>query len=279
MKKTKLIIPAIGMLLLSTAASITGTVAWFSMNTTVSATGMTIKAKGDQVFLQIVNGTGTFVNGQNQITAEAINDVTSLAAANVVGGLGTDEDDKQTIDDYDRTSVVWVTNHSVNPGSATPSGDYTAISEASLPYYALINTFKIRLDPLAGEDVNAPDPLKVTSVAFGDGTPSDEPMRNAVSVLVESTEEIEVNDETTTVTHYQLFKQDNSGLAANAVYDGGFAEIAGPGKLTTSAFSDHSVNGTTVKVYVFFDGDNQSAYTSNITTNGYTVELTFSVDY
>jgi len=275
MKKTKIIIPAIGMLLLSTAASITGTVAWFSMNTTVAATGMTIKAKGDQVFLQIVDGsgtveTGTFFDGQNQITASASNAQTSLAAANVVGGLGTDEDDKQTIVDYNRTNVVWVTNHSVNPGSAGPSGDYTEISEVSLPYYALINTFKIRLDPLAG-DVNAPDPLKVTSVAFGAGTPSDEPMRNAVSVLVESTEGA--------VTHYQLFKQNNSGLAADVVYTGGFLEIAGPGKLTTSEFSDHSVNGTTVKVYVFFDGDNKSAYTSNITPNGYTVELTFSVDY
>lgn len=270
MKKTKLIIPAIGMLLLSTAASITGTVAWFSMNTQVAATGMTIKAKGDQVFLQIVAGNGTFQDGVNQITASATNTGKNLAAANVVSGLGTDGEGKQTIVNYNREDVVWVTNHSVNPGLATPSGDYIPIPVGSLPSYALINTFKIRLDPLAG-DVNAPDPLKVTSVAFGAGTPSDEPMRNAVSVLVESTEGA--------VTHYQLFKQDNSNLAADEVYDGGFQEIAGPGKLTTSEFSDHSVNGTTVKVYVFFDGDNQSAYTSNITPNGYTVELTFSVDY
>jgi len=53
MKKTKLIIPAIGMLLLSTAASITGTVAWFSMNTSVTATGMSVTAKSDSYFLEI----------------------------------------------------------------------------------------------------------------------------------------------------------------------------------------------------------------------------------
>ena len=45
MKKTKIIIPALGMLLLSTAASVSGTVAWFSMNTTVSVSGMTARTK------------------------------------------------------------------------------------------------------------------------------------------------------------------------------------------------------------------------------------------
>ena len=275
MKKTKIIIPAIGMLLLSTAASITGTVAWFSMNTTVTATGMTIKAKVTKCSckLSMVLAFSSMVKTNQR---QAINDVTSLAAANVVDDLDTDENDEQTIVAYDRSNVVWVTNHSVNPGSAAPSGDYIPIPVGSLSSYALINTFKIRLDPLAGEDVNAPDPLKVTSVTFDATTLAmTDPMRNAVSVLVESTE----GTGETAVTHYQLFKQDNSGLAANVVYTGGFQEIAGPGKLTTSAFSDHSENGTTVKVYVFFDGDNQSAYTSNITPNGYTVELTFSVDY
>ena len=45
MKKTKIIIPALGMLLLSTAASVSGTVAWFSMNNSVSVTGMTVSTK------------------------------------------------------------------------------------------------------------------------------------------------------------------------------------------------------------------------------------------
>lgn len=45
MKKTKIIIPALGMLLLSTAASVSGTVAWFSMNNSVTVTGMTVTTK------------------------------------------------------------------------------------------------------------------------------------------------------------------------------------------------------------------------------------------
>ena len=53
MKKTKVIIPALGLLLLSTAASVTGTVAWFAANATVTATGMSVTAKSDSVFLEI----------------------------------------------------------------------------------------------------------------------------------------------------------------------------------------------------------------------------------
>lgn len=47
MKKTKVIIPALGILLLSTAASVTGTVAWFSANQSVTATGMKVQAKAE----------------------------------------------------------------------------------------------------------------------------------------------------------------------------------------------------------------------------------------
>ena len=45
MKKTKIVVPALAVLLLSTAASITGTVAWFSMNNEVKVDGMTVTTK------------------------------------------------------------------------------------------------------------------------------------------------------------------------------------------------------------------------------------------
>ena len=51
MKKTKIIIPALGVLLLSTAASVTGTVAWFSANSTVKANGMRVKAKAESALV------------------------------------------------------------------------------------------------------------------------------------------------------------------------------------------------------------------------------------
>ncbi len=45
MKKTRVVIPALALIAFSTAASITGTVAWFSANQTVRITGMTVKTK------------------------------------------------------------------------------------------------------------------------------------------------------------------------------------------------------------------------------------------
>ena len=52
MKKTKIIIPALGILLLSTAASVTGTVAWFSMNASVNVQGMKVRTKvSDNLFI------------------------------------------------------------------------------------------------------------------------------------------------------------------------------------------------------------------------------------
>jgi len=45
MKKSKIIIPALAMLVMSTAATVTGTVAWFTMNTTANAEGMAVSAK------------------------------------------------------------------------------------------------------------------------------------------------------------------------------------------------------------------------------------------
>lgn len=62
-KKSKIIVPALGLILLSTAASISGSVAWFSMNRTVSAEGMKVTAEtaGSLVISDAMptNATGT----------------------------------------------------------------------------------------------------------------------------------------------------------------------------------------------------------------------------
>ena len=55
MKKTKIVVPALAVLLLSTAASVSGTVAWFSMNNKVTVTGMSVTTKVSSN-LQIADG-------------------------------------------------------------------------------------------------------------------------------------------------------------------------------------------------------------------------------
>ena len=51
MKKTKVIIPALGILLLSTAASVTGTVAWFTAANDVDVSGLNFQAQSEQAIV------------------------------------------------------------------------------------------------------------------------------------------------------------------------------------------------------------------------------------
>ena len=61
MKKSKIIIPALGMLLLSTAASITGTVAWFTTvsSATANITSFAVRKLGGDLSYTVAAGTGT----------------------------------------------------------------------------------------------------------------------------------------------------------------------------------------------------------------------------
>lgn len=56
MKKFKKLIPALCMLLVSAVMLGSTTFAWFSMNNTVTATGMEVAAKSDELFLTIKYG-------------------------------------------------------------------------------------------------------------------------------------------------------------------------------------------------------------------------------
>lgn len=73
MKKSKIIIPALALLAMSSAATVTGTVAWFSMNSTVNATGMQIACSAPtSLLISTVSATSTF-----RSSASLENDVTT----------------------------------------------------------------------------------------------------------------------------------------------------------------------------------------------------------
>ena len=66
----KKLIPAICMTLLAAAMFATSTFAWFSMNTTVQATGMKVTAKSDSTFLIIQAGSGAWDNSSTATSAD-----------------------------------------------------------------------------------------------------------------------------------------------------------------------------------------------------------------
>ena len=256
MKHTKKLIPALGMLLLSACMLITSTFAWFSVNETVDATGMSVAAVGDQVYLQIVDATKPFTTTDAHKTTEGsvkLASGTGLTPATVVKkitdfGVGVD-----TIDPYTGGEFSWVTNTSNDANVSAHAGKYT---EANTTSYYLLNQFKVRLNPDAGKKT-ADNPLRVSSIGF---TGTSDALGKCVSVLVVG--------ETGTATYAQLWKQDAGGNWSET----------GNKQLTASAFA-YADTPLTVSVYVFFDGENSNCTINNLSTasNSYTIAVNFTV--
>ena len=114
MKKTKVIIPAMGLLLLSTAASITGTVAWFSVNTTVTANGMSVKAKAQEgiTISNAADGTYNFTAASVKSTCAALYPATTADFSPFLTSVSTNPAAANTQQAY-TAATAWVA-----PGTA-----------------------------------------------------------------------------------------------------------------------------------------------------------------
>ena len=68
MKKSKIIVPALGIILLTTAASVTGTVAWFTANTVYTATmgEFAVVNTKNNLSCTLGNGVGTVADNENK---------------------------------------------------------------------------------------------------------------------------------------------------------------------------------------------------------------------
>lgn len=101
MKKTKILVPAMALLALSTAASVTGTVAWFSMNDKVSVTGMNVHTNvGSNLLISATNSESAFASGLDQPVTGLLEPVSTVdgvdfyyhATSNVYGDGSVDDD-------------------------------------------------------------------------------------------------------------------------------------------------------------------------------------------
>ena len=83
MKKSKIIVPALGLLLLSTAASVSGTVAWFTANRTYSASAgnFGVVSTKDNLACKLTAGIGTQVKTGDPTVIELANSAYRLTDA------------------------------------------------------------------------------------------------------------------------------------------------------------------------------------------------------
>lgn len=127
----KKLIPAICMTLLAAAMFATSTFAWFSMNTTVKATGMQVTANTDNAYLII--STGTTLSGSETSANANVNEalypvkpVDELSSLNI------------------NSAISWGTATSNNPNDANKDAVVTPLdSGADLTKYVLKQSFMV----------------------------------------------------------------------------------------------------------------------------------------
>lgn len=254
--KFKKLIPALCMLLISAVLVGTSTFAWFSMNTTVTATGMNITAKSESIFLQIIPASGTFSDSAAQDTATASTATKEVRPTSAAKTIADTSLTALTASDAS-SAIKFAEAFSNDPSVSTRHTNYADVTTAAKAtdasnVYTLINDFKIRLNPTTG--TTSANNLTVSGVTIesDNDTTANDIMLDAVRVLVVCGDAWTIWNSTGSVV------SSNSNVIASSV--------------TTTA--------TDVKVYIYFDGEQASTTTNNATTlstDGYDVEITFTV--
>ena len=233
----KQLLAAVAMVIVAAIAVTSSTFAWFAANTTVTAAGMSVTAKSDSSFMLIKAGTQTAAavrtgaaTTDNATTATAALFPSAHTTAAGVG-YGIDE-----IEDDDTTNMTdWYYKTINNPAYATAAAATAAsasatesdpqdIAIAAFGNYVLANEFTIAL----ADGSNDVENLKVgtcTITTAGD---------QAVKVLV--------------ATDYASEEFGGSGTVV----------------LRNTDLTDGTTDKETVRIYIYWDGNDTDVYTNGI---------------
>lgn len=155
MKNARKLIPALAMLLVSAILMTTASFAWFSMNTSVTASGMQVTANTDNAYLII--SAGTTLSGKEKSATGTMDaelyptkPVTTLTSANV------------------GTPASWGTATSDDPDNANVSAVPTPLeASADLTKYVAKQSFKVGIVENSGTVANN---LRMKSITISDTT-------------------------------------------------------------------------------------------------------------
>ena len=282
MKKTKIIIPALGMLLLSTAASVTGTVAWFSMNSFVNATNMNILAKAEEGI--VISNEAKSLWSDSAIatksSAVAVYPTSTATGATWCHSASNNADSATSNNKYSMLTLVnQDTTNATGAGyiDKDASGTFNEGDEA----YYVKNAFFIKSSSEA-----ITKPLYVTSITTTLTTSYSTNLNKALRVLVVQGSNSKVfapfegattsytvvtavgdNDATANVeeTDYPTTTASVSAVAYNAVDTQlGNANIEIPGRNETPLRID---------IYLYFEGEDANCKSTNLAANLDNIEV------
>ncbi len=163
MKKFKKLIPALCMLLVSAVMLGSTTFAWFSMNNTVTATGMEVAAKSDELFLAIKYGS-TYDKTHSETTATSTatkKELLPVDHGTVAGGTGTHTEITSAADMTDNTKWYYAYSDK-NTVSSAKANTAKQVSTGNLGNYIASESFTVGVYENSGASKFAN--LNVTSV-------------------------------------------------------------------------------------------------------------------
>ena len=284
MKKTKIIIPALGLLVLSTAASVSGTVAWFSMNNSVSATAMQLKVKADDGILISNSAKSTWADSANATVASATLLPTSAAAVAspaFVSANSTNADEAQAgqaVANYSALTLAWsVSSTSEGVGYVEASSPAnTTYDAAADKAYVLLNKFYIKSSGATITAANNETLLYINDVTVTGATNK---VDNALRVLVVVNTNafvyapvINVDSGTTTLSY--SWKNTTAVSALNATVAAGFDKACD----SVTSISNLDESATPISIYCYFEGEDANCKSTNIsgiTMNDLNVTVNF----
>ena len=255
MNMKRKLIPALAMLLISATMLTSASFAWFSINTTVTATGMEVQARAEPGIL--ISNQSTPDSGTWGASADS-----ALSGNQLLYPASTSD----TTTWYKSTS----TSTSVHSGT-----DYTQISGSASSYYAT-NNFYI-MSAGTALDVTNLTIKSVTAAAHTGGSKQD--LHNSVRVAVK------VDGDTNSKVYF--FAPLNQGVGAYYVWNGSNLETD---QITPSAGTAPVTVGITkipakgqspihVTVYVYFEGEDENCKSDNLINTAKSLDITLTFGY
>lgn len=297
MKKTKIIVPALGVLLLSTAASVTGTVAWFSMNNFVTATGMQVKAKAENgiVISNQAAASGTGVTWKETATSAhqntlAVRPTSTVNGATWVHSTSNDSADQNTENAYELLTIVdddsgagYVNDNGQAGYQATSGGESPNTYEADSVYYSM-HSFYVKSSAEALQKT-----IYITNVkATLPGTQQSENLNKALRVLVklhDTDSSAKVYSPVYAAAQYSVATEagDFDSVAKTAVTpidahaENGLIATASQSFLANQAIPASSGTPLRFDIYLYFEGEDPNCISDNLTAtlDNIQVEVTF----
>ena len=284
MKKTLKLIPAIAMLLIATVLVSTATYAWFSMNTSVSATGMQVKAKSSGS-LYISNAANEPDYKDIDADTVAFTDAAAeLMPTSTIGLSMTSEGN----------GWYYVAAAAATGYDKATSSAYTKVAVADLNKYVLKKTVYVRSETSFKD-------LQVNGVTINvtPGVSGQTILGNALTVAFKVTHYTNLSDveqttgcntpyfvsnEATTNRHGGISSTDASSGAVALTFTpassiGTGSEQSALTIWTNSASTNDVTNFVfAIDIFIYFDGQSASCY-SNALTNAVTLAGDIAVSF